>query len=122
MTARCSVEFAESAADDLLQVLAWYASQDVSDVGRRLVGAVIERVGQLEMFPDSGRVVPEFDTPWLRELESPPFRIVYRREAASVIVVRVWRSERLMDPTLGGNAEQALPADAPEVRDRLDPQ
>jgi plasmid stabilization system protein ParE len=108
MTARFTVEYAESAADALLQVLACYASQDVSDVGRRWVAAVIERVGQLEVFPDSGRVVPEFDTPWLRELEMPPFRIVYRRETASVIVVRVWRSERLMDPTLGGNAEQAL--------------
>jgi len=121
MTARCSVEYAESAADDLLQILAWYASQDVPDVGRRLVAAVIERVDQLERFPESGRVVPEFDTPWLRELELPPFRIVYRRQTASVIVVRVWRSERLMDPTLGGNAEQALPADAPEVGDRQDP-
>jgi plasmid stabilization system protein ParE len=121
MTARFSVEFAESAADDLLQVLAWYASQDVPDVGRRLVAAVIGRVDQLEMFPDSGRIVPEFDTPWLRELAQPPFRIVYRREATSIIVVRVWRSERLMDPTLGVDAEQALPADAPEVRDRLDP-
>ena len=121
MTARFTVEYAESAADDLLQVLAWYASQDVPDVGRRLVAAVIERVGQLEMFPDSGRIVPEFDTPWLRELEMPPFRIVYRRETASVIVVRVWRSERLMDPTLGGHAEQAVPADAPEASNRRDP-
>ncbi len=104
MAARFNVEFAESAADDLLQVLAWYASQDVPDVGKRLVAAVIERVDQLAVFPDSGKVVPEFDTPWLRELELPPFRIVYRREAAVVIVVRVWRSERLMDPSLGGNA------------------
>ena len=121
MTARFNVDYAESAADDLLQVLAWYASQDVPDVGRRLVAAVVERVAQLEMFPDSGRVVPEFDTPWLRELEMPPFRIVYRREAASVIVVRVWRSERLMDPTLGKKAEQALPTDAPEASSRRDP-
>jgi len=104
MTARFTIEFAESAADDLLQVLAWYASQDVPDVGRRLVAAVVERVDQLAMFPDSGKVVPEFETPWLRELESPPFRIVYRREAAGVIVVRVWRSERLMDPSLEGNS------------------
>jgi len=110
MGAPFSIEFAESAADDLLQVLAWYASQDVPDVGKRLVAAIIERVEQLAMFPDSGKVVPEFDTPWLRELELPPFRIVYRCEAASVIVVRVWRSERLMDPSLGGNAEQAPPA------------
>jgi len=111
MTSRFNVEFAESAADDLLRILAWYASQDVPDVGKRLVAAVVERVDQLAMFRDSGKVVPEFDTPWLRELELPPFRIVYRREAAAVIVVRVWRSERLMDPSLGGNAEQALPVD-----------
>jgi len=50
------------------------------------------------------RVVPEFETPWLRELELPPFRIVYRRDEAVVTVVRVWRSERLMDPDLAGNA------------------
>jgi toxin ParE1/3/4 len=112
MAARFAIEFAESAADDLQQVLVWYASKDVPDVGKRLVAAVIERVDQLAMFPDSGRVVPEFDTPWLRELEMPPFRIVYRRAAAVVIIVRVWRSERLMDPGLGGNAEQALPADS----------
>lgn len=111
MTSRFNVEFAESAADDLLRILAWYASQDVPDVGKRLVAAVVGRVDQLGMFADSGKVIPEFDTPWLRELGLPPFRIVYRREAAAVIVVRVWRSERLMDPSLGGNAEQALPAD-----------
>ena len=105
MTAQFTIEFAESAADDLLQVLAWYASQDVPDVGRRLVAEVIERVDQLAMFPDSGKVVLEFDTPWLREFVLPPFRIVYRREATGVIVVRVWRSERLMDAGLGGWAD-----------------
>lgn len=104
MSARFDVGFAESAVDDLLQVLAWYASRDAPEVGKRLVAAVVERVAQLTAFPDSGKVVPEFDTPWLRELELPPFRIVYRREAAAVIVVRVWRSERLMDPSIGGYA------------------
>ena len=44
-------------------------------------------------FPDSGRVVSEFDQPALRELIQPPFRIVYRRGTAHVHVVRVWRSE-----------------------------
>jgi plasmid stabilization system protein ParE len=88
----------------MLQIMAWYSSQQVPDVGKRLVAAIIERVEQLAMFPDSGRVVPEFDTPWLRELELPPFRIVYRRDEAVVTVIRVWRSERLMDPNLAGNA------------------
>lgn len=85
------VEFAKSAESDLLDIVDWYTSQEVPEVGRRLVAAVLERVGQLALFPDSGRIVPEFDTPWLRELEMPPYRIVYRD--AVVTVVRVWRSD-----------------------------
>lgn len=104
MTQEPRVEFAESALEDLLGIREWYAGQDAPETGGRLVAAVIERVEQLAMFPDSGRMVPEFETPWLRELEMPPFRIVYRRDDASVTVVRVWRSERLMDSDLGGNA------------------
>lgn len=104
MAGRTRIEFAHSAQDDMLHIMAWYSSQQVPDVGRRLVAAIIERAEQLAMFPDSGRVVPEFETPWLRELELPPFRIVYRRDEAVVTVVRVWRSERLMDPDLAGNA------------------
>ena len=104
MGVRCRVEFAQSARDDLRDIMDWYASQDVSQVGRRLVSEIIDRVRQLAAFPDSGRVVPEFETPWLRELELPPFRIIYRRGEGVVTVVRVWRSERLMNPELGGNA------------------
>ncbi len=104
MTARISVESSQSAQDDLRDMMAWHALQDVPEVGRRLAAEIIDRVRQLEAFPDSGRVVPEFDTTWLRELEHPPFRIIYRRDESVVTIVRVWRSERLMDPTLGGNA------------------
>ena len=104
MAARISVEFAQSAQDDLRDMMAWYSSQDVPEVGRRLAAEIIDRVRQLEAFPDSGRVVPEFDTAWLRELEHPPFRIVYRRDESLVTIARIWRSERLMDPVLGGNA------------------
>ncbi|MBE0418279.1 MAG: type II toxin-antitoxin system RelE/ParE family toxin [Coriobacteriia bacterium] len=104
MAARVEVEFAKSAEDDLLDIMAWYSSQQVPEVGIRLVRSIIERVEQLAAFPDSGKTVPEFETPWLRELELPPYRIVYRREDALVTIVRVWRSERLMDPSLDGNA------------------
>ena len=100
MAQRCEVDLAESAEDDLRDILAWYSSQQVPEVGARTVVAIIEHVEQLMAFPDSGRVVPEFETPWLRELQLPPYRIVYRHEDAVVTVVRVWRSERLMDATL----------------------
>ncbi|PKQ19183.1 MAG: addiction module toxin RelE [Actinobacteria bacterium HGW-Actinobacteria-6] len=104
MAALLRIGFAKSAEDDLLDIISWYSSQQAPEVGERLVGAVFERVEQLAMFPDSGKIVPEFETPWLRELEMPPFRIVYRRDEALITIVRVWRSERLMDPDLGGNA------------------
>lgn len=104
MAGRIRIEFAQSAQDDMLSIMAWYSSQQAPDVAKRMVAAIIARVEQLAMFPDSGRVVPEFETPWLRELELPPFRIVYRRDEALVTVVRIWRSERLMDPNVVGNA------------------
>ena len=100
MSQRCEVEFAKAAEDDLLDILAWYSSMQAPEVSARMVVVIIEHVERLAAFPDSGRVVPEFETPWLREVQLPPYRIVYRREDAVVTVVRVWRSERLMDPTL----------------------
>jgi toxin ParE1/3/4 len=98
------VDLAQSALDDLADIIEWYTAQGVPHVGVRLVTEIRERLRQLAEFPDSGRTVPEFDTPWLRELEHPPLRIVYRRDEGAVTVVRVWRSERLMDPGLPGNA------------------
>ena len=105
MQKRCVVQFADSAEQDLDAIVAWYDAQLVPEVGRCLVAAVVEHAEQLEIFPESGTVTPEFDNPLLRELHLPPFRIVYRIEGVDLIsVVRVWRSERLMDPTIGGNA------------------
>jgi len=105
MQKRCKVQFADSAEQDLDAIIAWYDAQLAPEVGRRLVAAIIEHVEQLEMFPESGTVTPEFENPLLRELHLPPFRIVYRIEGADLVsIARVWRSERLMDPALEGNA------------------
>jgi toxin ParE1/3/4 len=100
MAQRCEVELAESAEDDLRGILTWCSSQQVPQIGASMVVAIIEHVERLAAFPDSGRVAPEFETPWLREVQLHPYRIVYRHEDALVTVVRVWRSERLMDATL----------------------
>lgn len=77
-------------------VQARYAKQGVPDVGARLAEDVFQRVQALADHADMGRVVPEFDQPFLRELIHPPFRIVYRHDPERVRVVRVWRSERLL--------------------------
>ena len=90
-----TIRFAESAVTDLEELKHWYAEQDVPDVGDRLIAGIFERIEALCDHSDIGRIVPEFDQPFLRELIHPPFRVVYRREPKRVRIVRVWRSERL---------------------------
>lgn len=94
--AKIAIRFAESALADLESIRSWYAEQDVPEVGQRLIGEIVASIEALADHPDMGRIVPEFDQPSLRELIRPPFRIVYRRDAKHVRVVRVWRSERLI--------------------------
>jgi len=91
-----TVAFAESALRDLEGIRAWYAEQGVPEVGDRLVAEIFQQLERLVDHPELGRVVPEFDQPFLRELIHPPFRIVYRRDPVRIRVVRVWRSERLL--------------------------
>ena len=90
------IEFAESALCDLEDILAWYAGQQVPDVGERLVREIFAKTEQLIDFPESGRIVPEFGMRTVRELIHPPFRLVYRMDTTVIRIVRVWRSERLL--------------------------
>lgn len=96
MSERMEVSFAGSAVKDLEATLEWYKGQQAPDVGERLVREIVDQVDILRDYPEMGRVVPEFGRDNLRELIHPPFRIVYRRDARRIRVVRVWRSERLL--------------------------
>lgn len=95
--AKVAIRFAESALADLESIRDWYTEQNVPEVGERLIGEIVASIEALADNPDMGRIVPEFDQPLLRELIRPPFRVVYRRDPKHVRVVRVWRSERLLD-------------------------
>jgi plasmid stabilization system protein ParE len=91
------IRIAESALADLEALHTWYIEQGATDVGERLLDEIFASIEVLAEHPDMGRMVPEFDQPFLRELIRPPFRIVYRRDPKHVRVVRVWRSERLLE-------------------------
>jgi len=94
--AKTSINFAESAVADSEDIIRYHEEQSVPQVGTRLVGEVISAIELLADQPDLGRIVPEFNQQFLRELIRPPFRIVYRREKSKVSIVRIWRSERLI--------------------------
>jgi toxin ParE1/3/4 len=96
MPRKRAITFADSAFDDLEAIRAWYKYQQVPDVGNRLLKEIISQAERLADFPESGRVVPEFNIENLREIIHAPFRIVYRLNGNKVKIVRVWRSERLL--------------------------
>jgi toxin ParE1/3/4 len=93
---KITVSFAESAVRDLEELQSWYVEQSAPEAGQRLVAEIFYRIEGLPDNPDMGRIVPEFKQRFLRELMHPPFRIVYRREAQRIRIVRLWRSERLL--------------------------
>jgi plasmid stabilization system protein ParE len=90
------ISFAASAITDLEEIATWYADQGVPNVGKRLIEEIFQRIETLETHPELGRIVPEFDQSYLRELIQAPFRIIYRHDPDKVRIVRIWRSERLL--------------------------
>lgn len=96
MPGHLKITFALSAVSDLEDILKFYNEHKIPHVGERLVKKIFKDIELLYEQPDIGRIVPEFDLKYLRELIRPPFRLVYRRGIDSIRIVRVWRSERLL--------------------------
>lgn len=91
------VSITDSALGDLREIIKYYEDQLVPQVGRELVSKIIERIESLSDHPEIGRIVPEFENQNIRELVHPPFRIVYTTSESINFVVRVWRSERVLE-------------------------
>jgi plasmid stabilization system protein ParE len=91
------VRLTDSAINDLQELLLHYQEQLVPQVGQRFVAEILERIETLIDNPDIGRVVPEFSADNIRELIHKPFRVVYLRESSTIFIIRVWRSERILE-------------------------
>lgn len=76
--------------------IARYIADDSPLAAERFVRNVLQTVERLADYPESGRIVPEFDEPTIREVIRKPCRIVYRIDHAerTVQIVRVWHSAR----------------------------
>ena len=80
---------------DLIDLHA-YISESNPQTANRFARSLIDSVERLIVFPESGRIVPEFDDPVIREVIRRPFRIVYRVwvDVSLIEIVRVWHSAR----------------------------
>jgi toxin ParE1/3/4 len=62
----------------------------------RQIQKIIKKVDQLENFPESGRIVPEFSISQIRELIEGNYRIVYYLDLDSVFILRIHHSSQLL--------------------------
>lgn len=88
-----NVIWTQFAIEDLRSIHT-YISQDSKVYADRFIEKIISRVGQLEIHPQSGRIVPEFQIDTLRELIEGNYRIIYKINSDSIGVVRVHHSAR----------------------------
>ncbi len=83
----------EFALEDL-RLIHEYISLDSELYADRFIEKLLKRVDQLEHFPKSGRVVPEFNSESIRELIEGNYRIVYKISTNQVAIVRVHHAAR----------------------------
>ena len=72
-----TVLWTEQARADLAAIRA-FISQDSPHYASVIISRLIAATDRLGPFPESGRAVPEFDDPSVREVVHRPYRIVYR--------------------------------------------
>jgi len=89
------VVWTRQAAEDVEAIKA-YVARDSERYASLLAERLVAAVGRLELFPQSGRVVPEVGDDSLREVLYGNYRLVYRLQAESVEVVTVYHAARLL--------------------------
>ena len=88
-----NIIWADVAVEDLQHIFQFIAI-DSPKYAQQQVDRIINRVDQLEQFPQSGRVVPEFNNPQIRELIEGQYRIVYQIDQLDVLIARVHHAAR----------------------------
>ena len=91
----CRLIWSPAARFDLREIFACIAEDDPVCAGKFIRG-VFHAVERLSSVPESGRIVPEFGDPMIREVIRRPCRIVYRikTERSLIEIVRVWHAAR----------------------------
>ena len=71
-----------------------YVSRDSPAAASTSVVRLLTAIDQLESYPQSGRVVPEFNNPAFRELVRGSYRVVYRLWERDVQLLRIHHAAR----------------------------
>lgn len=95
---KLDLRFSHLALLDLEALVEYYYKLSPKTAAKYYHG-IINAVSRLAGFPFMGRIVPEFEEENIvkyRELIYEIYRIIYRREANTIIIIRIIDSRRLL--------------------------
>ena len=88
-----TVVWSATAQFRLEEIYSWIAADD-KEAAARWIARIIDRADQIATFSMSGRVVPEFNMPQIREVMEGPYRIIYHISADRIEVLTVLHSSQ----------------------------
>ena len=95
------IRWTPQAVEDL-EAIHKYVARDSSHYATLLVERLFTAVDRLTTFPESGRIVPEFQRADLREVILGSYRIVYRLRDGHAVILTVFHGARLFPKTVEG--------------------
>ena len=87
------VAWTEQAAAELEAIREHMVAQSPA-AAAALMAAIARRLDQLEAFPESGRIVPEYRIPLVREVIVGPYRVLYRLAVGHIEILGVFHGAR----------------------------
>ena len=76
-------------AEAHLEAIHTYISRDSETYAKHTVDQITRKSQQICTFPLSGRKVPEYDMPQIREILSGPYRIIYYIKPVQIDILAV---------------------------------
>ena len=75
-----------------------HIAQDAPLYAQRMIDRLTKRSEQIAAFPQSGRMVPEYQAPDIREVIERPYRIIYRIKPEQVDILAVVHGAQVLPP------------------------
>jgi toxin ParE1/3/4 len=88
-----TIVWSDRSIDRLLAIHDYIAEESISGAAS-VIQQIFDAVEQLRMFPNSGRIVPEYELIDVREILARPYRILYRTMGDRVEIINVLHSRQ----------------------------
>ena len=94
--AEVKIAWSEEALKDIEEIIS-FISKDSKLYAVNFASKIISAVETLKVFPEIGRIVPEYGDPKIREIIYRNYRIVYQIEARAVEIITVSHGSKLLE-------------------------